>query len=182
MQHSGNRFDPALGRLEIILPLPPSDNKCHRSGAYSRYAAAPYRDWLDIAREQLLALLGEWQPDAPTRNASGKVVDAGTWWRVDGELFLGVRPGDGPNYIKPALDMLSGSYVARAGDRDEAGDQISIGKILKRRGFWDDDNRVQVGSWRVVGLRHPEPYLRLVVQPEESAPADCAPTKKRSKR
>lgn len=156
---TGSHFCPQSLTLRLELPLPPADNQCHRSGRFSRYATAEYRDWLDLAGEILREALGDWQPDTAR------------WWRVEGYLCLGVRDRDAANHTKAALDLLSGSRVARKGDLRRSGEAATPGVILKPGGLWDDDCRVILGYWGPQYLRHPEPRLLLSVVPAK-APLD----------
>ncbi|MFN3652584.1 MAG: hypothetical protein ACK47B_23655 [Armatimonadota bacterium] len=152
-------FDPAGPRLELEVPLPPPDNQCHRSGRFSRYATAAYRDWLDVAGEPLREALGGWQPDTER------------WWSVSLVLRLGSQ-GDGPNYLKPALDLLTGSRAARSGDRDQHGNKIDAGRIIKPGALWNDDRRVARVELVVTQVRQPEPRLLLIATAEERGPLD----------
>src|SRR5690242_12641111 len=72
-------FDPETRRLRLSLPLPPPDNLCHRSGQFSRYATAPYRDWLSLAARRLREALGPWP------------ADGDEWWGVEVWLWMGGR-------------------------------------------------------------------------------------------
>lgn len=154
-----NRFDPETGCLTLELPLPPPDNACHRSSAGGkRYPTAAYKDWLDLVAPQLREVLGDWQPDRER------------WWRVRGVVWLAGQ-GDGPNYIKATLDLLSGAYVVPTAFTDRKGKKVSKGTILKPGAFWDDDRRVGEVRWTTGYMRHATPWLFLEVEPME-APRD----------
>lgn len=145
--------------LVIELPLPPPDNMCQRSGQYHRYVTAEYRDWLDICGPMVRAALPGWEPDTER------------WWEVSGKLWFGPRTrGDGPNYIKPSLDLLTGARGAKKGEPDpRTGEPIGpsgVGRIIKPGLFWNDDRRVHLGFWRVIGTHHAEPTLELTVVPD----------------
>lgn len=139
-----NNFDPDTGRLVLVLPLPPPDNHCHASGQYGRYPTKAYKDWLGIAGPMLAEVLGDWQPDTAQ------------WWVVTGTLWLGSQ-GDGPNYLKATLDLLSGAQIKADNPRK--------GSIVKPGALWDDDRRVTVGFWMPAWLRHPDPCVMLHVEP-----------------
>ena len=155
-----DRFNAEEGWLICQLPLPPADNQLTRSGRFSHYATAEYRDFLEIANERLKAVLGDWEPD---RNH---------WWSVTGYLRMGVRDRDPANHLKATLDVLSGAYAPRKDVKDAQGNVIARKDVVTRPGLlWDDDCRVTIAQWDVEQTRHPEPalYLRVTRRP---APAD----------
>lgn len=126
--------------LWMWVPLPPPDNHCHRSGQYSRYATAAYRDWLAVAGPRLQAALGAaWEPDTER------------WWEVRVTLRLpgGARP-DGQNLLKPLLDLLSGKHTL-----DADGEAGRRGQVVRGRGLWNDDNRLQRAVMETVAIGCP---------------------------
>lgn len=152
-------FDPVTGALCLALPLPPPDNHCHRSGpGGTRYPAAEYKTWLDLAAPQLRETLGAWEPDRER------------WWHVVIALVLGSR-GDGQNYVKPVLDLLSGAQVVTATYTDPRGRRIGKGTIIKPGALWDDDRRVRGVSLVVDWVRHETPFLAVACEPGK-APGD----------
>lgn len=154
-------FNPAIGTLAIVLPLPPADNQLVRSGRFGRYATEDYRTWLEIARERVQAVLGDWQPDTER------------WWQVVGILRLGARDKDAANHLKATLDMLSGAYAPRKDVKDAAGKVLAKAGVITRPGlFWDDDCRAVVGLWTVEFTHHPEPELWLNVSELRLRPRD----------
>lgn len=132
-------FDPATGRLELELPLPPPKNALRGQGQFANYPKAPYREWLLNVVPLLQETLNGWEPD--TRS----------WWCVKGRLWLGPS-GDGPNYQEAVLDFLSGKHY------DPQSRRLTPGP-----GLWDDDRRVHLGSWAVAAVRCAEPRLLLTV-------------------
>lgn len=165
----GDHFDPETRTLTLNLEPPPTDNACHRSGRFSRYATKEYRDWLNLAGDKLRQTLGDWRPDTES------------WWDVEGYLFLPTVRTDGQNYIKAALDLLSGSQVVPKDVKDESG-KIVLRKdqIIKPGGLWSDDKRVHLSAWRVLAIRCPEPALILKVRPA-SGPRDWKEAEKQRK-
>lgn len=134
-------------------PLPPPDNHLHATGQYGRYARPAYKDWLQIARPLLLEALGDaWEPDTAR------------WWRITVSLHLGSR-GDGQNYLKPLLDLLSGAYVVEQAFTDAKGRKISKGTILHGRGLWDDDCRVACLESEVIFRRCAYPMAIVSWEP-----------------
>ncbi len=153
-------FDPEARTLRLGLPLPPPDNMCHRSGAYGRYATAPYRDWLALAAKRLRALLGPWPADTEG------------WWGVDVSLWMGSR-SDGANHLKPLLDLLGGSYVPEKGERDPlTGKLADRDKIQKtNQGLFLNDRRVRWALPNVITVHCAEPRCMVVASPAP-APRD----------
>lgn len=154
---------PDIHVLQLTLPLPPSANRLFRVGPYAGYATAEYRDWLRICAPMLREALGpEWE------------TSTSSWWVVSGWLKLGKRHGDGPNYLKATLDLLTGSRMPVDGEEGPDG-KLPQDKILKRKdGVWNDDKRVLLRNWTVVGINHPEPMLDLSVQETRYAPTNYA--------
>lgn len=112
----------------IELPMPPTDNMCHKSTAGGRrYRTPEYDAWLKIAPEMLQKALGDQTPD-PVR-----------WWTVDIRLWLPGTRSDGQNYLKPLIDLLSGSRLERY--KTKKGDWAV--HIVKPGGLWTDDKRVR---------------------------------------
>lgn len=138
--------------LSVVLPCPPPDNHCHRSGQYCRYPTAAYRDWLEVARPLVRAALpAGWEPDREC------------WWEVRVSVALGSR-ADAQNFLKPLLDLLSGA-APRALDPGK-------GKVEKPGLLWDDDGRVRTLSLIVLTIREPEPAVSVIAWPAPEAPLD----------
>lgn len=153
-------------RFRLSLPLPPTDNHCHRSGAFSRYATTEYRDWLEVAGKTLQEALGPlWEPDASE------------WWGVEISLWLSGR-GDGPNYQKAVLDLLGGSRIPAKGERcPKTGERLDRSKVQKDgRGLYVNDKRVRWSLPNVRAVNCEEPRLVLVAFPVP------APTDERAER
>ncbi len=151
-------------RLRLSLPLPPPDNHCHLNGRFSRYATQDYRDWLRVAALALREAL------------AGQPCDDAHWWGVEAHLWLGAR-GDGPNYVKPLLDLLGGSRMPAKGERDADGKPLEQSKVLKtREGLFDDDRRVRWVLPNVEAINCAEPRVVLVAFPV------LAPTDERQER
>lgn len=139
-------FDSERASLEATLPLPPTDNHCHRSGRWSRYATAEYREWLALVNPYLVEALGDWEPDRER------------WWLVGGVVRLGKRRGDPLNYLKPIVDALTGSRVEQ-------------GVVVHPGALWDDDARVSCGGWVCVEVGVADPVVEIVVRPAGWTPA-----------
>lgn len=138
--------------LILWVPLPPPDNHCHLSNRYGRYPTRAYQDWLRVAAPLLREALGEREPDREC------------WWEVVVDLRLGTQ-GDGPNYLKPLLDLLSGAQAVERSGVDEQGRRVTKGQIVKPGGLWDDDRRVRLAAARVTHRRDPEPGALLTARP-----------------
>lgn len=122
--------------LYVVLPIPPPDNGCHRSGPLGRYPTARYREWLDTC-EPILA-----------ETLAFHTTDTENWWEIRLLYYMAAR-GDMPNREKAVLDLLAGSVV-RKGRIEKSG-----------RGLFDDDRRVKrvVKEWVQIGTPVKDNYV-----------------------
>lgn len=123
--------------LVILLPLPPSDNQCHRSGQYGRYPTTAYKTWLDLSAPLLRVALGQ------------RPIDTTEWWEVNLGVWNKPRGYDVQNLGKAVLDLLSGAQVD------------GKGKIVKPGALYDDDKRVKRLTIDLMGTHDIDPRIIL---------------------